>query len=47
VRSIPVSPTAHIKVNGSSTTFAALRPGLHATVFRDGDQPADTVLATK
>jgi hypothetical protein len=45
--SISVAPTAHIKVNGSSSSFAGLRPGMHATVFRDGDSPADTVLATK
>jgi hypothetical protein len=44
---IPVSPTARIKVNGTSSNFAALRRGLHATTIRDGDSPAEQVLATK
>jgi hypothetical protein len=44
---IVVSPTARIKVNGSSTSFASLRRGLHATTIRDGDGPAEQVLATK
>jgi hypothetical protein len=44
---IQVSPTAQIKVNGISSTFAGLRPGMHATVFHDGDGAADTVLATR
>jgi hypothetical protein len=44
---IQVSPTARIKVNGNSSGFAALRRGLHATTIRDGDNPAEQVLATK
>jgi hypothetical protein len=44
---IVVSPTARIKLNGTSSSFAALRRGLHATTIRDGDAPAEQVLATK
>ncbi len=44
---ILVSPTARIKVNGNSSSFAALRRGMHATTIRDGDGPAEQVLATK
>ena len=45
--SIQVSPTARIKVNGSSSTFAALRRGMKATTIRDGDAPADQVFASR
>ena len=44
---ILVSPTARIKVNGGSSTFAALRPGMRATTIRDGDAPADQVFAAR
>ena len=44
---ILVSPTARIKLNGNPSSFAALRRGLHATTIRDGDAPAEQVLATK
>ena len=42
---IAVSSGARVKVNGRVAAFAALRRGMEATVVRDGDQPADTVLA--
>ena len=47
MQQIVVSPSARIKLNGQSSSFAALRRGLHATTIRDGDGPAEQVLATK
>ena len=46
-QTIEVSPTAHVKVNGTPSSFFALRRGMKATTIRDGDNPADTVLATR
>jgi hypothetical protein len=43
---IPVSPTAVIRVNGRPATLAQIRPGYFALTIRDGvDQPADAVKA--
>jgi len=47
VQPILVSSSARIKVNGSSSSFSALRRGLHATTIRNGDSPAEQVLATR
>jgi hypothetical protein len=47
MQSIQVAPTARIIVNGSSSSFAALHQGMHATTIRDGDAPADQVFATQ
>jgi hypothetical protein len=43
---IPVSPTAVIRVNGRPATLAQIRPGYVALTIRDGvDAPADAVRA--
>jgi hypothetical protein len=42
---IPVSPAARSRLNGRLVAFAALRKGMTATTVRDGEAPADTVLA--
>lgn len=45
---IPVSPTARIKLNGTVSTFAALRKGMRASTVRDpADAPADQVYANR
>jgi hypothetical protein len=47
VQTIQVAPTARIRVNGSSSTFAALRVGMRATTIRDNSDAADQVFATR
>ena len=44
---IAVAPNVEVKLNGSPTTIGALRPRMTATVIRDGDAPATTILATR
>jgi hypothetical protein len=48
VLTIPVSPTARVKVDGQDASFAQLRKGMMVTTMHDGDtQPADQIFATR
>jgi hypothetical protein len=44
---IPVSAGARVQVNGKASTFGAIKRGMSAIVVRDGDAPAETVVATR
>jgi hypothetical protein len=47
VKTIPVSPTAHVKLDGQDASFAQLRRGMMVTTMHDGDtQPADQIFAS-
>jgi hypothetical protein len=43
---IAVAPTAFVTLRGRTSSFAALRRGMIATVIRDGDAPASEIRAT-
>ncbi len=43
VVTVPVSPTADVRLRGRSVPLARLRRGLVATTIRDSDQPAAVV----
>jgi hypothetical protein len=43
---IAVAPTALVTLRGRTSSFAALRRGMIATVIRDGDAPASEIRAT-
>ena len=44
--SIQIAPTAQIRLGGRTVGYAQLRRGMHAIVIRDGDAPANRVVAT-
>jgi hypothetical protein len=44
---IPVAPTVEVKLGGVPSSLGALRPRMTATVIRDGDGPATTIVATR
>ena len=44
---IALAPNVEVKLNGVPTSLSALRPRMTATVIRDNDGPATTVLATR
>ena len=45
VVTVQVSPSARIELHGQPVPLAALRRGVRVLVVRDGEQPAETVLA--
>jgi hypothetical protein len=44
---VPVSPTAEVRLGGRAVPLQRLRRGFVAITIRDGDQPAQTVQATR
>jgi hypothetical protein len=44
--SVPASPSAQITINGSPSSFSALRKRMQATTIRDNGAPAYRVIAT-
>ena len=45
VVAVQVAPTARIELHGQPVQLAALRRGVRVLVLRDGEQPAEVVLA--
>jgi len=43
---VPVASTARVVLNGKPSTLRRLRAGMQIAVWHDGDQPANTVLAS-
>jgi hypothetical protein len=43
---VPVAPNARIVINGVPSSFSALRRGMFASTIRQGDGPAEQVIAT-
>lgn len=46
VVTVRVAPDARIEVNGQPAPLGAIRRGMNVLVVRDGEQPAEIVLAT-
>ena len=44
---VPIAPTADIRLGGVSVPFSQLRRGFTATTVRDGSAPASQVIATR
>ena len=44
---IPIAPDADVSLNGRTVALTALRRGMVVTTVREGDAPAETVLATR
>ena len=42
---VPVAPTARIELHGQAVPLSALRRGVRVLVVRNGEQPAEAVLA--
>ena len=47
VVSVPVAQTARITLGGIPVTFGALRRGMKVETTQQGDEPAETVVATR
>jgi hypothetical protein len=46
VVTIPIAPTAQVRLDNRLAGYAQLRRGMQAIVIRDGDAPASRVVAT-